>query len=265
MHSSVAGTGTAPRASPAGTSRLAPTSTAAPGQQQQQRGSGGKAAAAANARGQTKVSTFFPAIIDGGSRDSEGGNSAGSAAAAAERASAAAAAALQGGLHHHPPAVLQQHQQHALSSLSRSLSPVAETIHDERAAQLQQALEMREREIQRLNEQLRLVFYNWQRAMTLSIQTYHASLPKREDATFCITNDRGALAIVFVSTLPVNNLCVNRMGCLLFCCSLQSQQLQLHAASAAGETSGLRRDNEQLLQRVEEASRKTAEREGKFR
>ena len=55
------------------------------------------------------------------------------------------------------------------------------------------------------------------------------------------------------------------MGCLLFCCSLQSQQLQLHAASAAGETSGLRRDNEQLLQRVEEASRKTAEREGKFR
>lgn len=149
----------APRASPAGTSRLAPSSAAAGTAtgQQQRGGSGGKAAAAAAARGQTKVSTFFPAIIDGSSsRDSEGGGSAGSAAAA-ERASAAAAAALHGGPHAHQSAMLLQHLQ--ASSLAR-LSPVAETMHDEGAAQMQQALELREREIQTLKEQLRFVLYN---------------------------------------------------------------------------------------------------------
>ena len=124
-----------------------------------QRGSAGKTAAAVS-RGQTKVSTFFPAV-DGSSRDSEGSagaNSAGlpsSAAAMTERASAAALATIQGnGSFSSGPPPTASHLMSNLASLSR-LSPVAETAHDERVAQLSHQLEERNREVEQLKEKLR--------------------------------------------------------------------------------------------------------------
>lgn len=125
-------------------------------------GGGGKTTAAA-ARGQTKLSTFFP-MVDTNSRDSDG--SAGGAAcsgplgvaSAAERAAAAAAAAINGA-----PGGLALGQGGVGVSAAgagagaRQLAAVAESVAAEQAAVLQQRLEAKDREVRELQEQLRWV------------------------------------------------------------------------------------------------------------